>query len=149
MISVEDIKRLSAERKVHEIIIEKDYILDWILFGLSKFPKLRNNLVFKGGTTLHKFYFTDWRFSEDLDFTTINQITERDLTDVLPELCEIVHRSILDKNFLFCLFHVNLGASRYLLKYLWVTENLTHNIDCTGRTYFIPFADGCGAKKDT
>lgn len=29
-------------------------------------------MVFKGGTVLKKIYFEDYRFSEDLDFTLLN-----------------------------------------------------------------------------
>lgn len=34
---------------------------------------LYNALVFKGGTVLKKAYFDDYRYSEDLDFTLINE----------------------------------------------------------------------------
>lgn len=92
MINIEDIKRISAEKRVHEIVVEKDYILDWVLWGISQFPELTNNLVFKGGTALHKIYFPDWRFSEDLDFTTINRVRKEDLERLIPEICESVQR---------------------------------------------------------
>lgn len=47
-------------------IVEKDYVLGWMLYGISKFL---NGLVFKGGTALSKVYFPEmWRLSEDLDF---------------------------------------------------------------------------------
>jgi hypothetical protein len=52
--------------------IEMDYILSWILFGLSKHEKLSKQIIFKGGTALKKIYFEDYRFSEDLDFTLLN-----------------------------------------------------------------------------
>ncbi|GAI46757.1 unnamed protein product, partial [marine sediment metagenome] len=50
-------------------IIEKDYILSWVLAGIAANKKLQNKLVFKGGTALKKCYFGNYRFSEDLDFT--------------------------------------------------------------------------------
>lgn len=34
---------------------------------------LYNSLAFKGGTVLKKVYFEDYRFSEDLDFTLIDE----------------------------------------------------------------------------
>jgi len=47
------------------MMIEKDYVLGWVLFGLMWVPEL----VFKGGTVLAKVYFPrTWRLSEDLDF---------------------------------------------------------------------------------
>jgi hypothetical protein len=39
--------------------IEKDYILSWILFGISKHEQLSKTIVFKGGTVLKKVYFED------------------------------------------------------------------------------------------
>ncbi|MBI4981480.1 nucleotidyl transferase AbiEii/AbiGii toxin family protein [Candidatus Woesearchaeota archaeon] len=47
-------------------IVEKDYVLGWALYGISRHLK---ELVFKGGTALSKLYFPEiWRLSEDLDF---------------------------------------------------------------------------------
>lgn len=45
---------------------EKDYIQDLLLHGM--YSTAREDLVFKGGTALSKFYYSD-RFSEDIDFT--------------------------------------------------------------------------------
>jgi predicted nucleotidyltransferase component of viral defense system len=64
--------RLKAyQQKTHAPwhIIELDYVIFWILLGISKTPTLHNNLTFKGGTALRKAYFENYRFSEDLDFT--------------------------------------------------------------------------------
>ena len=54
--------------------LERDYLLSWILAGISRTPVLRDTLVFKGGTALRKCYFGDYRFSEDLDFSTLKGI---------------------------------------------------------------------------
>jgi len=48
--------------------IEKDYFIELLLFYLAKDNKLREKLIFRGGTALRKMYFPDYRFSEDLDF---------------------------------------------------------------------------------
>lgn len=51
-------------------------MLSWILKGVSQHEQLSKNIVFKGGTVLKKIYFEDYRFSEDLDFTLLdNEIT--------------------------------------------------------------------------
>ena len=50
-------------------VIEKDYVLGWLLAGINANPDLANSWVFKGGTCLKKCYFETYRFSEDLDFT--------------------------------------------------------------------------------
>lgn len=65
-------KRIEEARKEARLsweIIEKDYILSWVLAGIAANKKLQNKLVFKGGTALKKCYFGNYRFSEDLDFT--------------------------------------------------------------------------------
>lgn len=69
MIPQATLQKIANAKKVRDKQIEKDYILSWILHGLSQESFLKNNLVFKGGTALKKFYFQDYRFSEDLDFT--------------------------------------------------------------------------------
>ena len=50
-------------------IVEKDYVLGWLLMGLSAHPRLQTQWIFKGGTALKKCYVETYRFSEDLDFT--------------------------------------------------------------------------------
>lgn len=54
-------------------LIEKDIILSKILFYLSQDRDFSQNYAFKGGTCLIKCYFGYFRFSEDLDFTYLNQ----------------------------------------------------------------------------
>jgi predicted nucleotidyltransferase component of viral defense system len=43
------------------------------LQGLAKHKQLCKEIVFKGGTVLKKVYFDDYRFSEDLDFTLLEE----------------------------------------------------------------------------
>src|SRR3989337_1555291 len=59
-------------RRIPEAVLERDYCLSWFLVGLSR-SSLRDRLAFKGGTALKKCYFADYRFSEDLDFTLIEE----------------------------------------------------------------------------
>ena len=53
-------------------IVEKDYALSYLLVGIAKQEQLTHSLVFKGGTALKKIFFGDYRFSVDLDFSTLN-----------------------------------------------------------------------------
>lgn len=62
-------------------IIERDYILSWVLTGVAANEKLQNELIFKGGTALKKCYFGNYRFSEDLDFTAKEGIIREDLLE--------------------------------------------------------------------
>ncbi len=59
-------------RRISEAVLERDDCLSWVLVGLSQSP-LKDRLAFKGGTALKKCYFEDYRFSEDLDFTMIEE----------------------------------------------------------------------------
>jgi predicted nucleotidyltransferase component of viral defense system len=59
----------SREFGIAPNIIEKDYMLGWLLAGISQHAELSNNWIFKGGTCLKKCYSETYRFSEDLDFT--------------------------------------------------------------------------------
>ena len=54
-------------------LIEKDIILSKILFHLMQDKNFSQNYVFKGGTCLTKCYLGYYRFSEDMDFTYLNQ----------------------------------------------------------------------------
>ena len=53
-------------------LVEKDIILHRILLRLMKTP-FKKEFAFKGGTCITKCYLGYYRFSEDLDFTYINQ----------------------------------------------------------------------------
>ena len=50
-------------------VVEKDYVLSWVLAGIYRHAVLAESWIFKGGTCLKKCYFETYRFSEDLDFT--------------------------------------------------------------------------------
>lgn len=91
MIGLDKVQEIAAQKGISESLIEKDYILDWVLWGISQAPGLRDNLVFKGGTALHKMYFEDWRFSVDLDFTTMNKMTPAELTSNFQKVCKSVN----------------------------------------------------------
>ncbi len=62
-------------------IAEKDYFLA-IVLQIIYSSKLKDSLVFKGGTAIHHLYLDQLRFSEDLDFQTTGKITEDNLREV-------------------------------------------------------------------
>ncbi|MHA1233399.1 MAG: nucleotidyl transferase AbiEii/AbiGii toxin family protein [Candidatus Helarchaeota archaeon] len=68
MIDYLQVQRLALKNNVSPEIIEKDYLIELVLFYFSKDSSLCENLVFRGGTALKKVYFPEYRFSEDLDF---------------------------------------------------------------------------------
>ena len=66
---------------VRQDIVEKDYALSYLLAAIAETPGLGNVLALKGGTALKKVYYTDYRFSEDLDYSTL-------WSDVTPDISE-------------------------------------------------------------
>ena len=69
MIDRQEIRDFSREFGLAQNVIEKDYMLGWLLAGISQHAELSASWAFKGGTCLKKCYFETYRFSEDLDFT--------------------------------------------------------------------------------
>jgi predicted nucleotidyltransferase component of viral defense system len=91
MISKEQLQLLAAEWQLTEEVVEKDYVLGWLLWGIGTDQVLGDRWVFKGGTCLKKCYLETYRFSEDLDFTVTDAgpLTE---SEVLPVLNPILDR---------------------------------------------------------
>ncbi|TFH14619.1 MAG: WYL domain-containing protein [Lentisphaerales bacterium] len=91
MIQHSEIKNLETEWSLREDVIEKDYVIGWLLWGIGSHAVLRDAWIFKGGTCLKKCYFETYRFSEDLDFTVLpaGPFTP---DDVLPMLDDVVAR---------------------------------------------------------
>lgn len=69
MIDRREILDISALTSLTPHVVEKDYVLGWMLAGIYGHEELAENWVFKGGTCLQKCFFETYRFSEDLDFT--------------------------------------------------------------------------------
>ena len=72
MIKQIEIKRIAELNGVPKSQIDKDWVLSYLLYAIYSIPELKNILVFKGGTCLRKCYFPSYRFSEDLDFTLVD-----------------------------------------------------------------------------
>jgi len=79
MIKPKEIDALAGKSKVRPTQIEKDYVLTWVLYGISQNKLLAENLAFKGGTVLKKAYFENYRFSEDLDFTLLDETISNEI----------------------------------------------------------------------
>jgi predicted nucleotidyltransferase component of viral defense system len=76
-------------RRIPEGVLERDYCLAWFMTGLSQ-SKLRDLLIFKGGTALKRCHFGDYRFSEDLDFTLARKAGFAEIRKGLEEVYELV-----------------------------------------------------------
>ena len=88
MIDKREILETASALSLLPNVVEKDYVLGWLLAGIYAHPELVDSWVFKGGTCLKKCFFETYRFSEDLDFTLRDegQIEEGFLKRVLGEV---------------------------------------------------------------
>ena len=73
MIARQDILDRAADWGLRPDVVEKDYVLGWILSVIGQNPETSTTWVFKGGTCLKKCYYETYRFSEDLDFTLLSE----------------------------------------------------------------------------
>ena len=105
MIKPSEIQQKARSVEVRDQQIEKDYVLSWILKGIAQHKELSKLIVFKGGTVLKKIYFEDYRFSEDLDFTLLeNNTSNEQIFSLFRETFEYVKEeaniplAIIDNN---------------------------------------------------
>jgi predicted nucleotidyltransferase component of viral defense system len=106
-------------------IVEKDYVLGWLLKGIYSHEALARAWTFKGGTCLKKCYFETYRFSEDLDFTLsdVAHLDEAFLKRVFSEVCERLYED------------VGLQVPTEQLRFD-VYRNSRGGLSCEGRLYY-------------
>src|SRR5579872_4927167 len=94
MILKQEIISLAGDLQLQPTTVEKDYVLSWVLYGISQNLKL-SEWLFKGGTCLKKCYFETYRFSEDLDFTVPHGSIygEEEIKIALNEVADFVYES--------------------------------------------------------
>lgn len=92
MIEKEEILAKAKKKTLDPSIIEKDYVLGWFLTIIYQIRQIQNVWVFKGGTSIKKCYFNDYRFSEDLDFSILNTNKEKlpDFKEIFTEIAQEV-----------------------------------------------------------
>ncbi|MFC2011477.1 nucleotidyl transferase AbiEii/AbiGii toxin family protein [Chloroflexota bacterium] len=76
---------------LREDVVEKDYVIGWLLWGIGSNPVLSASWAFKGGTCLKKCYLETYRFSEDLDFTVLPE-GPLNPDEVMPLIQEVLDR---------------------------------------------------------
>lgn len=111
MILQKEIVNIAAQKGLIKSTIDKDWALGHFIDAIFSIPELKQNLIFKGGTCLKKCYIPDYRFSEDLDFTSIDKafkLTHKHLIEIstlirqrtgmlthIESLEELVHKNQL------------------------------------------------------
>ncbi len=71
MIRKQDILDRAGEWGLRPDVVEKDYVLGWLLAAFASHDTTSKSWAFKGGTCLKKCFFETYRFSEDLDFSLL------------------------------------------------------------------------------
>src|ERR1700729_131211 len=90
-----EIRQIAAKYSIKPEVIEKDYILGWVIEVLYEHD-ISAKWIFKGGTALKKCYFHEYRFSEDLDYSVVNP---EDLTEeVLLQVIDFATKWIYSKS---------------------------------------------------
>jgi predicted nucleotidyltransferase component of viral defense system len=65
------------------MVVDHDYALGCFLHYLGLQKEVNESWSFKGGTSLQKCHFGDYRFSEDLDFTISTAMTSEGLLEIV------------------------------------------------------------------
>ena len=88
MIGRQDILDRASEWRLPPEVVEKDYVLGWLLASIARNPETSGYWVFKGGTCLKKCFFETYRFSEDLDFTLLpgSRYSQPEILKVLRDI---------------------------------------------------------------
>lgn len=85
MITALEIRGKARELSLPETTIQRDYAQNWLLKHMDNV-----GAVLKGGTGIRKAYIEDYRFSDDLDFTLLE---ERDLMSVKEAIAGAVEKA--------------------------------------------------------
>ncbi|WP_292595250.1 nucleotidyl transferase AbiEii/AbiGii toxin family protein [Mesotoga sp. UBA5847] len=83
MIRPQEIEEKSGQLGVPISAIERDYVQNWILKHLRAI-----DMVLKGGTGIRKVYFENYRFSDDLDFTLLDEVEIDELNEQITNAAE-------------------------------------------------------------
>ena len=85
MIPDEEIKEDARKYGVPTSSVERDYAQGWLLASLST----SLNFAFKGGTSIRKIHLGDYRFSDDLDFTLLEDYSKEQIHDKVLEAIQV------------------------------------------------------------
>ena len=93
MIDKSEVMAFARKFHLRASVVEKDYVLGWMLAGIFNHPATGGQWVFKGGTCLKKCHIDTQRFSEDLDFTLTKAavLDKSKLSDIFKEISDWVY----------------------------------------------------------
>jgi predicted nucleotidyltransferase component of viral defense system len=125
MIDRAEILAVATDLSLAPDVVEKDYVLGWLLAGIYAHDKLALAWAFKGGTCLKKCYFETYRFFEDLDSTISDQshLDEGFLKVTFAEIATWLYDEIG--------LEIPTGQLRFD-----VYRNKRNGLSCEGRVYY-------------
>jgi len=95
VIDKSEIMEFSRKFNLRPNVIEKDYVLGWVLAGIFNPAGASSDWIFKGGTCLKKCWYETHRFSEDLDFTltTPAHLNQKGLVNRFRDISDWVYEA--------------------------------------------------------
>lgn len=148
MITGSSLRRLAGEEKLNVSMLEKDYVLGWLLFAISS-SSISDKLTFKGGTALSKVYFPEkWRLSEDLDFTILDDTDWKIILNALKnEIPKIIQDTVGIQISLRPKPHANPDYLQAKMKYTGPVSPNTIKVEITREKFVGEFAKKAVPKK--
>ena len=89
MITYHEIRAKAEEFDIHTSDVQRDYVFGWLVNAISKHHLLGSRLVLKGGNAFRKGYFPSTRFSDDLDFSTPDDLSSLNLVAQFNDVCRV------------------------------------------------------------
>jgi len=90
VITTQEIESKAREFEIHTSNVQRDYVFGWLLFGIFTVSGLRNSIFLKGGNALRKGYFTQTRYSNDLDFGIPGDVRQDTLLAEINNVCDAI-----------------------------------------------------------
>lgn len=88
MIQNGEIEQKAKEFQINPANVQRDYVFGWLLSGIYNESHLGDRFILKGGNALRKAYFTNTRFSKDLDFSVVDEVDPDAISRAINEICQ-------------------------------------------------------------
>lgn len=83
MIGFGELRKLSIQWQMDIAVVERAYVIDWVVKGVFDHPDLARVLVLRGGAALRYAHCADYPIAEDPEFLTIQPINDNLARDVV------------------------------------------------------------------
>jgi predicted nucleotidyltransferase component of viral defense system len=93
MIQREEILEKSKEFGISPNNVQRDYLFGWLLHGIYNKSDLSNHFILKGGNCFRKAYFESTRYSNDLDFSVLSELSKEKIGSELALVCQSIQEA--------------------------------------------------------